>query len=160
MWFAGVHSDVGGGYTDRGLSSITLEWMLTEANKCDLGLDPKFLKYVHLIPDPLAPQNDSYNARIQDNLDLTWKDFGYYRRPIMQMTKCETLHDSVLKRYGNVVKKGNKNIVYLPPILTHELVAYNNFKRLSFQDLIASLKIPEANELADVGERTSLIPRP
>jgi uncharacterized protein (DUF2235 family) len=35
VWFAGVHSDVGGGYseTESGLSKIALEWMLDEAAK-------------------------------------------------------------------------------------------------------------------------------
>jgi uncharacterized protein (DUF2235 family) len=31
MWFTGNHSDVGGGYEDRGLADRTLAWMLTEA---------------------------------------------------------------------------------------------------------------------------------
>ena len=30
VWFAGVHSDVGGWYTDAGLSDIALEWMLEQ----------------------------------------------------------------------------------------------------------------------------------
>ena len=36
VWFAGVHSDVGGWYRDAGLSDIALEWMLTRAQ--DEGL--------------------------------------------------------------------------------------------------------------------------
>ncbi|HZD15444.1 MAG TPA: DUF2235 domain-containing protein [Pseudonocardiaceae bacterium] len=35
-WFAGVHSDVGGGYPDHGLSDITLRWMAAHAH--DAGL--------------------------------------------------------------------------------------------------------------------------
>jgi uncharacterized protein (DUF2235 family) len=31
VWFAGVHSDVGGGYPRAGLSDIALEWMLDRA---------------------------------------------------------------------------------------------------------------------------------
>lgn len=30
VWFAGVHSDVGGGYPEHGLSDITLAWMASE----------------------------------------------------------------------------------------------------------------------------------
>ncbi|GMV27479.1 MAG: hypothetical protein AMXMBFR58_35100 [Phycisphaerae bacterium] len=35
VWFAGVHSDVGGGYSDEtgGLSKIALEWMIREATQ-------------------------------------------------------------------------------------------------------------------------------
>jgi hypothetical protein len=41
VWFSGVHSDVGGSYLEReaGLSKITLEWMLVEAQKAGLVLD-------------------------------------------------------------------------------------------------------------------------
>ena len=38
VWFAGVHSDIGGGYVekDSGLAKITLEWMLIEAKAAGL----------------------------------------------------------------------------------------------------------------------------
>lgn len=35
-WFTGVHSDVGGGYVERELSDITLDWMVREAEGCGL----------------------------------------------------------------------------------------------------------------------------
>ena len=38
VWFAGVHSDVGGWYDDRGLSNISLHWMLGKASACGLRL--------------------------------------------------------------------------------------------------------------------------
>lgn len=40
VWFAGVHTDVGGGYDEEesGLSKITLRWMLNEAESCGLIL--------------------------------------------------------------------------------------------------------------------------
>ena len=41
-WFAGVHSNVGGGYEDTGLSDITLHWMATRAEQCGVALDPKW----------------------------------------------------------------------------------------------------------------------
>jgi uncharacterized protein (DUF2235 family) len=48
VWFAGVHSDVGGSYApDRsGLSQIALEWMLVEAKSKGLLLDPEKVKRV------------------------------------------------------------------------------------------------------------------
>ncbi len=41
VWFAGVHSDVGGSYPElqSGLSKITLEWMLDEAKAAGLLID-------------------------------------------------------------------------------------------------------------------------
>jgi uncharacterized protein (DUF2235 family) len=38
VWFRGVHSDVGGGTKNQGLSSITLNWMLTKAISCGLPI--------------------------------------------------------------------------------------------------------------------------
>lgn len=39
VWFRGVHSDVGGGNKNPGLSSIALNWMLRKAKSCDLPID-------------------------------------------------------------------------------------------------------------------------
>ncbi|MFI1918396.1 DUF2235 domain-containing protein [Nocardia sp. NPDC020380] len=39
VWFEGVHSDVGGGYADCGLSDITLRWMIAEAEAEGLAFD-------------------------------------------------------------------------------------------------------------------------
>jgi uncharacterized protein (DUF2235 family) len=68
VWFAGVHSDVGGGYpeAESGLSKITLEWMLREAKQAGLLTVPDreqsllgygSAKYVR--PDPQAPMHES-----------------------------------------------------------------------------------------------------
>jgi uncharacterized protein (DUF2235 family) len=45
VWFAGVHSNVGGGYPKQGMSLVSLDWMMAEAgnaglrfNACDVGL--------------------------------------------------------------------------------------------------------------------------
>ena len=41
VWFAGVHSDVGGGYPEKrcGLSKFPLLWMIDEAVKCGLRVN-------------------------------------------------------------------------------------------------------------------------
>jgi uncharacterized protein (DUF2235 family) len=36
VWFAGVHSNVGGGYPDDALAYIPFVWMITEARRCGL----------------------------------------------------------------------------------------------------------------------------
>jgi hypothetical protein len=42
-WFAGVHSDIGGGYPEKqsGLSKYPLIWMIDEAVKCGLKVDQR-----------------------------------------------------------------------------------------------------------------------
>lgn len=162
MWFPGVHSDVGGSYIEKGLSNIALHWMVEEANKFNLQLDPIIMVNSNLTPDPLAMQHDSYNASVADNIDIKWNDLKPpYRRPVMQTTTNESIHSSVLQRYGKPVKSGTNSIIYTPPVLSHELTAYNNFKKInSFDEIIAKLTIPDADALADAGEITSLIPKP
>ena len=39
IWFPGVHSDIGGGYRETGLSDITLHWMIREAADNYPGFD-------------------------------------------------------------------------------------------------------------------------
>jgi uncharacterized protein (DUF2235 family) len=69
VWFAGVHSDVGGSYsyTESGLSQISLEWMLCEAWAFGLLIDPQRAQRAlgrippppPLAPDPLAVPHNS-----------------------------------------------------------------------------------------------------
>jgi len=68
VWFAGVHSDVGGGYpaAESGLSKLAFEWMMAEAHHCGLKLDlsaadgayPQQLA-LGCGPDPLQQVHDS-----------------------------------------------------------------------------------------------------
>lgn len=52
LWFAGDHSDVGGGYDERGLSNVALRWLAACARSCGLAFDPD--AFAALAPDPLA----------------------------------------------------------------------------------------------------------
>lgn len=78
VWFAGVHSDVGGSYAsvDSGLSQIALEWLLCEAVSLGLLVDPskadQFLARVPrttIPPPPQIPPDPA--AKIHNS--LTWK---------------------------------------------------------------------------------------
>ncbi|MGI4751727.1 MAG: DUF2235 domain-containing protein [Janthinobacterium lividum] len=44
VWFPGVHSNIGGGYPDQGLSDITLAWMISKAKTTGLGFEKKYVK--------------------------------------------------------------------------------------------------------------------
>jgi uncharacterized protein (DUF2235 family) len=76
VWFAGVHSDVGGSYSEResGLSKLTLEWMLREASLAGLMVDPARAAAVlgrievpgekspYVPPDPAATLHNSLSG--------------------------------------------------------------------------------------------------
>ena len=42
VWFPGVHSNIGGGYEDSGLSDITLQWMIDKAKDTGLSFDKNY----------------------------------------------------------------------------------------------------------------------
>jgi len=58
VWFAGVHSDVGGGYPpeESALAKLAFEWMIREAKECGLDVDDaaynQELRGVGAPPDP------------------------------------------------------------------------------------------------------------
>jgi uncharacterized protein (DUF2235 family) len=56
-WFAGVHSDVGGGYENAALSAIALRWIAKEAEACGLVLEPR--AFASLAPDPHGEMHES-----------------------------------------------------------------------------------------------------
>ena len=43
MWFAGVHSNIGGGYRKDGLANISLHWIKEKAQACGLEFNEAFL---------------------------------------------------------------------------------------------------------------------
>lgn len=59
VWFAGVHSDVGGGYPDPSLSYVSLVWMMDEAEKAGLRLLAEQKKLFCDQSNSLGPIHDS-----------------------------------------------------------------------------------------------------
>ena len=57
VWFAGTHTNVGGGYDDAGLFDITLAWMIGYAQAHGLRFEPAAV--ARLYPDPLGEIRDS-----------------------------------------------------------------------------------------------------
>jgi uncharacterized protein (DUF2235 family) len=69
VWFTGVHSDIGGGYPQDGLSYVTFDWMLDRAHAYGL----KYLdEQRKLLIDPQINPNDKLN-------DSRKGLAGYYR---------------------------------------------------------------------------------
>jgi len=77
VWFPGVHSDVGGGYLfkDSGLAMGAFEWMVREAEKAGLRLDPAKVQTL-LGPPPDGCPPDA-NAPIHNELKGAWKAMEY-----------------------------------------------------------------------------------
>jgi uncharacterized protein (DUF2235 family) len=61
VWFEGVHSDVGGGYGDTGLSDTALLWMAEEATRAGLDFHQQRLD-AYVASESSAVRHDSLNA--------------------------------------------------------------------------------------------------
>jgi uncharacterized protein (DUF2235 family) len=72
-WFAGVHSDVGGSYTESqsGLSKIALRWMVDEARTAGLSLDEAKVRKVLGETDPAYARPDAA-AMLHTSLHGAW----------------------------------------------------------------------------------------
>lgn len=115
VWFAGAHSDVGGGYKTRSLADIPLVWMARQAEVAGLALDWKCL------PDPstldgTAPAHDSSSGLFAlDRYHPVLREIGMKQcavklneslyqaldesgKPVSTIN--ESVHRSVLSRYA------------------------------------------------------------
>ena len=72
VWFAGVHSNVGGGYEDCGLSDTTLWWMVGKARGAGLELDQSRLRE--------ATDDDACTGRLYDS----YRSLFRLQRPLVR----------------------------------------------------------------------------
>ena len=100
-WFIGAHSDVGGGYVDRRLSDITLQWLQQKAAACGLAIDSRKAPYVAK-DHYRGPITDSYSAFLKGTLKtlraLTGED-RYYRAVCQTVYGNEVIDRSALLRF-------------------------------------------------------------
>lgn len=86
VWFAGVHSDVGGSYKKEGLSKIALEWMLGEASHFGLILDKdKVDRYVY--GNKSKYQKPDFTQNIEKSDTLIFKIADLLPRPSFDIVK-------------------------------------------------------------------------
>jgi uncharacterized protein (DUF2235 family) len=88
-WFAGVHSNVGGGYSPDGLANEALLWMVEQAETHGLCFDHAYLK-------PFLP---CFNSVLKNSMTILYRLLGQHRRPIgRHAADGEVLHQSALDR--------------------------------------------------------------
>jgi len=97
VWFAGVHSNIGGGYPDSGLSDIALLWMVNRAMEQGLVFDSRYLAdRMKVSPQPTGQLEDSFSLGYKM---LQLLKVAPYPRVIGQHLKMgEMVHESVIKR--------------------------------------------------------------
>lgn len=141
VWFAGAHSDVGGGYCSRALADIPLLWMAEEAVKTGLQLDTAMLPDRQSL-DACARQHESRQSwSRKDLLTPTIRQvmggepkLGLLERLYRSMDNegrlltpiNESLHPSVGKRFGAPILRldgddeaSEEQLSYEPKNLAH-----------------------------------------
>jgi uncharacterized protein (DUF2235 family) len=80
VWFAGVHSDVGGGYplTESSLARVCFRWMLREAVGQGLVVDPQKLA-AYGLDKPATPDDERGDQH--ESLSKLWQGLEYLRLP-------------------------------------------------------------------------------
>ena len=122
VWFAGMHSDVGGGYPDDSLSYVSLSWMIEELGP-RIRLLPSAIERVYELSNDFGPLHDSRHGlggyyryqprRIASFADPPWTGTLSLRDPNLRRalpgggTRMQGLvnhvyvHESVLRRIVN-----------------------------------------------------------
>ena len=105
VYFAGVHSDIGGGYDDdHSLSDISLCWMAERAKKHGLLLKP----------GSVACADDAPYGRLHDSFGPLFESRGRFHRPV---DPGMTIHKSVQLRWTDTQGR-SKPGAYAPVNLT------------------------------------------
>ena len=88
-WFAGVHSNVGGGYAPDGLANEALHWIVEKAEGLGLRFDQGYL--AHFTP--------CFNSVLQNSMTPMYRILGIHVRPIGTLAGSgEVAHRSALDR--------------------------------------------------------------
>jgi hypothetical protein len=98
VWFAGAHSDVGGGYPDDGLSFVPLCWMIDEAANKGLRFAPTVVAAYAAIA---APTGRIYDPR--SGFGALWRYQPRDTQLLLGQGNTPLVHGSVMTRmaYGN-----------------------------------------------------------
>jgi uncharacterized protein (DUF2235 family) len=116
VWFAGVHSNVGGGYPDDTLAYIPLVWMMTEAQRCGVKFKSDAIA-PPADPDPFknAVSKRDKDGRIYDPRAGLGAYYRYGPRKLVQLCRPQykkkeddevlierpKIHETVFRRIEN-----------------------------------------------------------
>jgi uncharacterized protein (DUF2235 family) len=88
-WFAGAHTNVGGGCAPDGLANEALHWIVEKAEKLGLEFDNAFLTHYRAC----------FNSVLRDSMSAKYRLFGEFRRPVGQrLADGEAIHQSAIDR--------------------------------------------------------------
>ncbi len=98
VWFAGVHANVGGWYDERGLSNISLHWMLGKAKSHGLKIGVT----------ELNKRTKNVHDKLYDSLKGFWNFRGTHIRVVPKGSK---VHKTVFDRINGPKKYEPENLL-------------------------------------------------
>jgi len=133
VWFPGVHSNVGGGYADTGLSDIALLWMIEKAQGTGLGFKESYLN------EKIKP---SAKGTIRKSTTGIFAILSKKLRNVNQQGKGK-LYDDESETYNEYDIRRNEKIHYscfersdlVPQYKPRNLEAAIKFKTPTFPDI-------------------------
>lgn len=87
-WFAGVHTNVGGGYEHDGLANCSLHWLKDKATALGLAVDENFLRYY----------KPWFGDELRDSMTWFYRLLGKYTRPIGAGSNSQEVVDESVRR--------------------------------------------------------------
>ncbi len=143
LWFPGAHSDVGGGFWYDGLSDITLEFMINEIKRRQLGLDitaPDKIKYEKLkapkdeyridFDDVFIKPNHKGKIHYQDRwwpiarATLNTRNVRVNANDMPSQDDLPVIHHTVIERINDIVEYRPKALKGIP----HSVLGSNGAK--------------------------------
>ncbi len=94
VYFPGVHADVGGGYKERELADIPLDWMLDKAFECGAAFRPDMRKQA-------KPSSNNYQGNLHDSHVGVFGMGHCLPRSLPHLasaSQVKSIHESVRKR--------------------------------------------------------------
>lgn len=99
VWFAGAHSDVGGGYKTRGLSDIAIKWLLDEARAAGLEMETHLTSSIAPKPSDRLHNERKGIYKLRKEFNRA-KDKDFHDR--VPLKKDAVIHASVRARWNQV----------------------------------------------------------
>ncbi|MCW8931609.1 MAG: DUF2235 domain-containing protein [Gammaproteobacteria bacterium] len=155
LWFAGVHSNIGGGYAYDGLANIPLRWIISQASKCGLEVDETFLKFYKRYPQDKLTESKSLQYKIMDGIRFrngTRSLLGYPETANLDLhysviTRIKSEPDELKK--GSNEKKHPRLVRYEPNNVYEFLATKDNLNdylnQISLRDrtIKTTMKLPQ-----------------
>ena len=136
-WFAGVHSNIGGGLMDDSLANCSLHWMCEQAVARGLALNTDYLSFFRAYPAGTASEKTNF-YKLGDTLMRPVRGFHGIRQ--LDKAPDAKIDKSVLARLNaDPAKHKNLEKEYRPENLLAYLAANPEYDSELNQDLLATI---------------------